>query len=310
LALRHATIGNLAWATWRPELTCRPISASTSLASSELGWRQLPASARPSKPDVMTAPAGAILPSVACAAILVAGAVRGLRQRPGRRAVVAKAAWEVVELLPPSYLAGVPVAATKAPPGPLLEVPSVQRIPPPPPTATPVVLGATAPVISSNVAASLAGLSFECATEVSAVPSLAAPAARKPHAAARRVGSSRRSAGRGARTARAAAAAARTARRSAGARLQAAPRVEAAPPTSFDSSRLRCPIQMGTRSHSKPKSARGREVHVPASSMANGDGTDVDLRECRKSIFQLTMAAAENSSRTLRPTGTGTAAGR
>jgi len=98
----------------------------------------------------------------------------------------------------------------------------------------------------------------------------------------------RASAGRflgGARYARArsgpgrrAAAAQRTARRSFGARLQSAPPIPEVRPLPFDASCLETRIQMGLRTSSCIRSARGREVKTPSASKASSESTGVYLK--------------------------------
>jgi len=137
------------------------------------------------------------------------------------------------------------------------------------PTVALLAASACAPVVGASPAI-MAGL----APEDSLRPTPVRP---RVASAGRFAGGARRSWRRGV-SGHKATAQERTARRSLGAKLQGAQTIAEAVPASFDPSRLETRIQMGLRTSSRIRAARGREFKTPSVSKSSSDSTCVCWR--------------------------------
>jgi len=134
----------------------------------------------------------------------------------------------------------------------------------------PTVAAPVCPPVVSASPTTLVGLTAEVSAPATPVrPRVASPG--------RFVGGARRSCRRGGSDRRATAQE-RTARRSLGAKLQSAQTIAEVVPASFDPSRLETRIQMGLRTSSRIRAARGREFKTPSVSKASSESTRVYLR--------------------------------
>mmetsp|Transcript_77067 Transcript_77067/g.226030 ORF Transcript_77067/g.226030 Transcript_77067/m.226030 type:complete len:324 (-) Transcript_77067:297-1268(-) len=206
-----------------------------------------------------------------CAALLLAAATRtlgkGKARKPGHAVIACRAAPAFMpepprqEVVPATHKQTYDVCEghlidTEAPMVPPIRAPAVPIVPP--------TLAPSAGARSAFLADSLAEVPQQ-ATPASSRASAAHFVGGARHSRTRR-GSGRRAGG-----------SERTARRSLGARLQSSRPVAEVPPMPFDASRLETKIQMGLRTCTCIRSARGREVKTPSSSKASSESAGVCL---------------------------------
>uniref|UniRef100_A0A7S4SR13 Uncharacterized protein n=1 Tax=Alexandrium monilatum TaxID=311494 RepID=A0A7S4SR13_9DINO len=215
---------------------------------------------------------GAAWQCLGCAALFLASAVRhaqsGKAQKPRHTVTACKAAQAPAFAPAPAAPAQVPAPRPEVMLIDLTasEAPAVAKAPAPPMPSSCGGHLVNAAVAEVGAPAILAGASVQ-----------AAPQARRRASAGRFLGGARHARARSG-PGRRAAAAQRTARRSFGARLQSAPPVPEVRPLPFDPSCLETRIQMGLRTSSCFRSARGREVKTPSASKASSESTGVYLK--------------------------------
>lgn len=250
-----------------------PTSAIKAVGAPAALWdgaaRRVPAT--PAKTTVAGRNAGAGWRHALSLTLLAACAARGLRRGGTRRRACCR---------PVVFTAGVELGAACTP---------SQREPVALPVAPRTVVAVPEAIIATSAApqVKLALPSPTCSLAhcKAAVPE-ARPCAPAPeatagvpvpgHAATARPGPARLAGGTRcapvrARVGRRAAATERRAHRAAGARLATSPPPTEVPPLAFDSSRLRARIQLGLRTTSRTKAARGREVKTASSNKASSE---------------------------------------
>mmetsp|Transcript_87480 Transcript_87480/g.255808 ORF Transcript_87480/g.255808 Transcript_87480/m.255808 type:complete len:307 (+) Transcript_87480:55-975(+) len=237
----------------------------TSKAQRQLQGLQWQAAVPANGPQEAGKPAGVVAwQCFGCAALVLAATMRNAQNskvRKPRHAVTACLA-APVSVPAPVRAAFPPVATSQSHgccEGLLIDTaPTVVHVPAP---VCPPVVGASP--------ATLVGLTAEVSAPASVRPRVAS--------AGRFVGGARRSCRR-AGSGRRATTQERTARRSFGAKLQSAQTIAEVVPASFDPSRLETRIQMGLRTSSRIRAARGREFKTPSVSKSSSDSTCVCWR--------------------------------